>query len=275
MGPKIELKNVCLIPTGFEEATLVDQSCTIESGEIVVLMGGSGCGKTTFLRALARLLKPTQGVVCITDQGRQIKEDICDFVGFMYQDPISGIFPWKHVRQNLEFPRRLRDSNAYLKDWGDDWLKRLGLPKSAEKHPTGLSGGERKRLLFGMVLSYEPTLLLLDEPFTGLDFDLAAKLWQELFEYHWISKATVVMVTHSVREAAVLADRVMILDETAVFNGPAIRADGFRRPARATDKMAVRLEDEDVIKYQKSIQQELNRLLLHMPHMPGEAHAKT
>lgn len=177
----------------------------VAEGEFVALVGPSGCGKTTFLRIVGGLLNPTEGWVELAPRSpAQVP------VAMVFQD--YGIYPWKTVLANVRFgldlagvPRSAGNLRAR------QWLDRLGLADSARAYPPTLSGGMRQRVAIARALATEPEILLLDEPFAALDAQLRRLLGEELLRLWESERRTVLLVTHSVEEAIVLADRVVVL----------------------------------------------------------------
>ena len=177
----------------------------VAEGEFVALVGPSGCGKTTFLRIVGGLLKPTVGCVEIAPRFPTRAP-----VAMVFQD--YGIYPWKTVLANVRFgldvagvPRSAGNERAR------QWLERLGLADSARAYPPSLSGGMCQRVAIARALAVEPEILLLDEPFAALDAQLRRLLGEELLRLWESERRTVLLVTHSVEEALVLADRVVVL----------------------------------------------------------------
>src|SRR5438034_5158028 len=180
-------------------------SLVVAPGEIFVTIGGSGCGKSTMLRTISGLDPPTQGRVVfdgtiITAPHEQI--------GIVFQEP--RLLPWLHVADNVGFglegypklERRMRVTGA---------LDRVGLTDKARVWPRELSGGQAQRVAIARALVPRPQVLLLDEPFSALDAFTRADLQDHLLDLWADLKPTLVMVTHDVEEAIVLADRIMVL----------------------------------------------------------------
>jgi NitT/TauT family transport system ATP-binding protein len=175
----------------------------VAEGEFVALVGPSGCGKTTFLRIVAGQLNPTEGCVEITPRIPTRAP-----VAMVFQD--YGIYPWKTVLANVRFglagvPRSAGNDRAR------QWLDRLGMADMARAYPPALSGGMRQRVAIARALAVEPEILLLDEPFAALDAQLRRVLGEELLRLCESERRTVLLVTHSVEEAIVLADRVVVM----------------------------------------------------------------
>ena len=180
-------------------------SLDVQKGEFVCLIGASGCGKSTLLRIIAGFEKPSSGDVCVYDA--PIGGPGSDR-GMVFQD--YALFPWMTVRQNIAFgPRQknLKDAN----DIASKYLEMVGLGKFADRFPYQLSGGMKQRVAIARVLANEASILLMDEPFGALDALTREQLQDELLEIWARTKVTILFVTHSVEEATLLADRVVVM----------------------------------------------------------------
>lgn len=192
---------------------LQDISIEIEEGEFLVLVGPSGCGKSTLLRLVAGLLEPTTGEISVAGKTpKQAQRDV-EF-GFVFQDPV--LFPWMKVIDNVKLPDRiLRGRNPLKEDDPDHYARQLlvdvGLQGFESSYPEQLSGGMKQRVALARGLVYQPSILLMDEPFGALDEFTRDKLNIQLLEIWEKIGATVVFVTHSIQEAVFLADRVAVL----------------------------------------------------------------
>jgi sulfonate transport system ATP-binding protein len=175
----------------------------VEPGEIVAVVGGSGCGKSTLLRAVCGLDRPTEGGVTL--DGAPINAPHRD-IGIIFQEP--RLLPWLSVADNVGFgiadspDRRERVAAA---------LDRVGLTDKANAWPRQLSGGQAQRVAIARALVPRPQVLLLDEPFSALDAFTRADLQDHLLDLWADTKPTLVIVTHDVDEALVLADRVLVM----------------------------------------------------------------
>ncbi|MBR8643656.1 ABC transporter ATP-binding protein [Streptomyces tuirus] len=176
---------------------------TVAPGEFVCLVGPSGCGKSTLLRIAAGLLRPSTGTL-------EIRTLSARPAAMIFQD--YGIYDWKTVQANVRFgldvqrvPRREADARAA------DWLARTGLADFAHAYPATLSGGMRQRVAIARALAVEPELLLMDEPFAALDAQLRTILQDELLEITQALRTTPLFITHSLEEAIVLGDRVLVM----------------------------------------------------------------
>src|SRR6202043_1129891 len=177
----------------------------VELGEIVAVIGGSGCGKSTLLRAVSGLDPPSEGAVVL--DGERITAPH-QKIGIIFQEP--RLLPWLKVADNVGFglgdrpkPERAERVAAAL--------KRVGLADKATVWPRELSGGQAQRVAIARALVPRPEVLLLDEPFSALDAFTRADLQDHLLDLWADFKPTLVMVTHDVEEAIVLADRIMVM----------------------------------------------------------------
>lgn len=193
---------------------LQDVSLSVKPHEFVAVLGRSGCGKTTLLRMLAGLTCPTRGRVLAA--GRPLwthGAPDCETVrklGIVFQD--AHLFPWYTVEQNIALPLTLRGiAKSERLARARELCKLLGLSSFERSYPRALSGGMRQRVAIARALSDRPSVLLMDEPFSGLDALTRDKMNLELQALAAASEAAVVFVTHSIREAVFLADRVVLL----------------------------------------------------------------
>lgn len=192
---------------GSSVEALRDINLTINKGEFVCLIGASGCGKSTLLRIIAGFEKASSGSVemydtPITGPGPER--------GMVFQD--FALFPWLTVRQNIGFgPRQRGLAQDKIDEISGRYTEMVGLAKFADYYPSQLSGGMKQRVAIARVLANDADILLMDEPFGALDALTREQMQQELLEIWQRTKATVVFVTHSVEEAVVLADRVVVM----------------------------------------------------------------
>ncbi|GAA1845020.1 ABC transporter ATP-binding protein [Pseudonocardia ailaonensis] len=213
----------------------------LRHGEFVSVVGPSGCGKSTLLRVVAGLLPPTEGVVDIADV-----EPGTGWYGFVPQ--ASSAFPWKTVRENvsmgLDFAGRL--SKAERRKTVDQWLATTGLTAFADVLPSALSGGMRQRMAIARALAIDPAILLMDEPFAALDAQMRVLLQDELLSIWEQHRRTVLFITHSIEEALILSDRVLLCSArpgriTREFTVPFPRP--RRHELRATGEFAAMHEE--------------------------------
>jgi ABC-type nitrate/sulfonate/bicarbonate transport system, ATPase component len=179
----------------------------VADGEFVCLVGKSGCGKTTLLRIIAGLEQPSAGEILI-DNNLVKKPD--PLIGMVFQE--DRLFPWRTVRRNVEFGLELRKmAKHYRQQAVEKYLRLVGLESFANALPYELSGGMKQRAAIARALVNEPDVILMDEPFGALDAQTRNQMQEELLEIWSHRSRTVLFVTHSVDEAVMLADRVLVL----------------------------------------------------------------
>lgn len=179
----------------------------IDKGEFVCLIGASGCGKSTLLRIIAGFETPSAGGVEI--YGHPASGPGSDR-GMVFQD--YALFPWLTVRENIAFgPRQKGLPAAQVREIVEQYQAMVGLTAFADRFPHQLSGGMKQRVAIARVLANEADILLMDEPFGALDALTREQLQDELLEIWARTGLTVIFVTHSVEEATMLADRVVVM----------------------------------------------------------------
>ncbi|WP_261166410.1 ABC transporter ATP-binding protein [Microbacterium sp. Marseille-Q6965] len=191
---------------------LQDINLQIRSGEVVSLIGRSGCGKTTLLRVMAGLVAPTSGNVVINGRrlwnGASVEKSVIEQLGVVFQE--ANLFPWFDVIDNIALPLKLRGvDTAQRRARAQELAELVGLGGFGRSYPRELSGGMRQRVAIARALSCDPELLLMDEPFGALDALTREKMNIELQRIAGATGATVVFVTHDISEAVFLGDRVV------------------------------------------------------------------
>jgi nitrate ABC transporter ATP-binding subunit len=190
-----------------EVEALAPVDLAIPQGEFVCLIGASGCGKSTLLRIIAGFEEPTTGTASIF--GKTITGPGGDR-GMVFQD--YALFPWMTVRENISFGLRQRPlSREEIRQTTDEFVRMVGLEKFAERYPSQLSGGMKQRVAIARVLANNANMLLMDEPFGALDALTREQLQHELLQIWARTGVTAIFVTHSVEEAVLLADRVLVM----------------------------------------------------------------
>jgi len=188
---------------------LQDIDLAIEPGEFISLIGPSGCGKSTLLRVIGDLIPPTTGTVTVNGKPAPRARADHDY-GIVFQD--SVLFDWRTVAKNVALPLELLGwDRARRKARVDELLALVELQGFGDHHPWQLSGGMQMRVAIARALSFEPALLLMDEPFGALDEMTRERLNMELLDIWEASKSTVVFVTHSIAEAVFLSTRVVVM----------------------------------------------------------------
>jgi NitT/TauT family transport system ATP-binding protein len=190
-------------PQGPVEA-LHDVNLVIPRGEFCCVVGPSGCGKTTLLRILAGLERPTAGGAEFDHEDRQRP-----LASMVFQE--QSVFPWMTVEQNIGYGLRMRGVNRRTtREIVDYYLDKTGLTRFARAFPYQLSGGMKQRVSVARAFANDPEVLLMDEPFANLDEQNKVLLQEELLRIWEESRKTVIFITHSVDEALVLGDRVVV-----------------------------------------------------------------
>ena len=218
---------------------LGDVSLQIEENEFVVLLGRSGCGKTTLLNIVAGLELATSGKVQVdgidvTGPGRG--------KGMVFQQ--GALFPWLNAEQNIQFAARKQGLNAeQSKELSQKLLLLVGLAGAEKKYPIELSGGMQQRVAIARALALDPQILLMDEPFGALDELTRIEMQNELLRVWSLKQKTVVFVTHSIWEGLMLADRIIVL---APRPGRIVLEKKIdrQRPRKRSDPMLIELYEE-------------------------------
>ena len=213
----VRLEGVSVTYGSGEERTLAltPTDLSVAKGDFLALVGPSGCGKSTILKLASELLKPSSGHIFFG--GREIGAKAMR-VGMAFQS--STLLPWMSIRDNVMLPLKIvqpfrsqfrAKRRGEYRDRADALLSQVGLLDFAERYPWQLSGGMMQRANLCRALVHEPDLLLLDEPFGALDQFTREELWATMQEL-WMEKgSTVLLVTHDLREAAFLANRVCVM----------------------------------------------------------------
>jgi NitT/TauT family transport system ATP-binding protein len=185
-------------------------TCTVNEGELVALLGPSGSGKSTLLRIMAGLLPSDEGQVWF--QGEALTEPHAE-IGFVFQK--TNLMPWRTVIQNVLLPVEVQQGHLEPSDRraATHLLALVGLTGFEHVYPSQLSGGMSQRVALARALLQRPRLLLMDEPFGALDALTRERLNFELLRLHATEARTIVLVTHDIAEAVLLADRVLVLSE--------------------------------------------------------------
>jgi NitT/TauT family transport system ATP-binding protein len=204
----------------------------VRPGEMMVLLGPSGCGKTTLLRMIGGLIRPSSGSIAIAGrplwQNGARQGDAVTDLGMVFQD--ANLFPWLTIEDNITLPLALRRAPRGLRRAkAQDLMQLVGIAGFEKRWPRELSGGMRQRAAIARALSYDPDILLLDEPFGALDAMTRDAMNLELQRIWRETGKTIVLVTHSINEAVFLADRVVLLSPRPGRIDTVIEV-GFPRP---------------------------------------------
>jgi len=208
---------------------------TIRQGEFVSLIGPSGCGKSTLLRLIGDLTRPTSGTLSINGKPASQARLDRDY-GMVFQAPV--LMDWRTITKNIELPLEIMGYPAdERRRRAADLLKLVELEAFADRHPWQLSGGMQQRVAIARALSFDPKLLLMDEPFGALDEMTRERMNAELMSIWRRTGTTIVFVTHSIPEAVFLSTRVVVMSA---------------RPGRIVQVVDIDLPDERSVKTRES-----------------------
>lgn len=254
---------------GTEVKALGDIDLEITNGEILSVVGPSGCGKSTLLKLIAGFETPTAGVI-LGSEGQELTVPGVDR-GVVFQQPT--LFPWLNVRRNVEFAGtvRGRKESQSIKAAANELIGLVGLGAAARRFPHELSGGMQQRAQIARVLATSPEVVLMDEPFGALDPFTREHLQAELLRAWHRYRPTIVLITHSVEEALLVSDRVVVM---APNPGRILR--DFEVP----QKIRASLLDEEVVDDRERLRARLREhsahpTLVELRHVVKEAIAHT
>lgn len=201
----LKLDNVSLIyQTKNDEIKAIENlSFSLQKGEFISIIGPSGCGKTTVLSLIAGLLKPTSGKISLQEDNK---------IGYMLQK--DELFPWRSIEKNVVLPleiMKLADKTHI--DYVNSLLKKYGLSDFKKNYPDELSGGMRQRAALIRTLSFNPDILLLDEPFSALDYQTRLEVCNDVYKIIKDENKSTILVTHDISEAISMSDKVVVLSK--------------------------------------------------------------
>ncbi|MDY4610681.1 MAG: ABC transporter ATP-binding protein [Sphaerochaetaceae bacterium] len=186
---------------------LDDVSFNIRKGEFVCVVGPTGCGKTTFLNLLTKLIEPTAGEILIDGQPADPK---VHNISFAFQEPSA--FPWLTVEENIAFGMKVKkEPSQVIKERTQEMLDLLGLDAFRKQYPHQLSVSSEQRIVIGRSFAMHPDFLLMDEPYGQMDIKMRFYLEDEVIRLWKTFGSTVIFITHNIEEAVYLADRIIIL----------------------------------------------------------------
>ena len=194
-----------------EKAThaIGDVSMTVEEREFVCVVGPSGCGKTTLLKCIAGLLAPSRGEVLL--RGRRVTGPP-EELALVFQEYTRSLMPWSTVRNNVLLPLRHKKlARSERKRLVEESLESVGLTRFIDHYPWQLSGGMQQRVAIARALAYQPSILLMDEPFASVDAQTRGDLEDLILRVRDEYAITILFVTHDIDESVYLADRVVVL----------------------------------------------------------------
>jgi NitT/TauT family transport system ATP-binding protein len=215
--PALELQDASVVFGAGDKAVtaLSPTNLRMERGDFLALVGPSGCGKSTILKLVSNLLQPSTGLVLVGGKEAKAKELR---IGMAFQNPT--MLPWLTIEKNIMMPLKIvepfkrtyrKDKTGAFRDRVHDLLEQVGLKDFANHYPWQLSGGMLQRSNLCRALVHEPDLLLLDEPFGALDQFTREELWQIMQTLYLDRTPTVLLVTHDLREAGYLANRICVM----------------------------------------------------------------
>ena len=192
---------------------LRELSFQVKDGEFVSVIGHSGCGKSTIFRLVNRLLEPQGGEIFVDGKNIRTLKNYC---GYMPQQDL--LFPWRTVADNVRLPLEIRGgmSKAEMNEKVQSTLQTVGLGNWGKKSPSELSGGMRQRAAFARTVLTGSDLLLLDEPFSALDYLTRLNMREWLLEQWEKEQKTVLFITHDVEEALFLSSRILVVEDTPI-----------------------------------------------------------
>ena len=209
MESLVKIDNLKLIYQSIKDETtaLENVNFDIKAQELISIVGPSGCGKTTILSLIAGLIKPTEGTILVDNKTPTLKDNIC---GYMFQR--DNLLPWRNIENNIYFGLELKKQlTKERKEYALSLAEKYGLKEFLKKHPNELSGGMRQRVAFIRTLALKPKLLLLDEPFSALDYQTRLELCDHLYQIIKQEEKTAILVTHDIMEAITMSDRIIVL----------------------------------------------------------------
>ncbi|MBP5307875.1 MAG: ABC transporter ATP-binding protein [Clostridia bacterium] len=208
MNTLLTLDKVGLVyhsPSG-ETQAIKDMSFEVNEGEFTAVIGPSGCGKSTLLSVIAGLIRPSEGSVKIREREGGGSGEL----GYMLQR--DELFPWRTIRKNVVLPLEIKRRKTRVNvEYALSLLEKYGLKEFTDHYPDQLSGGMRQRVALIRTLAAKPELLLLDEPFSALDYQTRLSVCEDVFRIIRKENKTALLVTHDVSEAVSVADRVLLL----------------------------------------------------------------
>ena len=213
-GLMLETKGLAKIYGSGPKAThaLEDVSFEVGDGEFVCVVGPSGCGKTTLLKCIAGLLRSTRGEVLL--RGKRVLEPP-DELALVFQDYSRSLMPWSTVRNNVLLPLRHKKlSGGQRRELVEESLESVGLTRFIDHYPWQLSGGMQQRVAIARALAYQPSILLMDEPFASVDAQTRGDLEDLILRVRDEYGITILFVTHDIDESVYLADRVVVLTQS-------------------------------------------------------------
>ncbi len=241
---KVQVKN--LTKCFGDLKVLDDISFDIKKGEFLCIVGPTGCGKTTFLNLLTKLIEPTSGEILIDGESADPQKHN---ISFVFQEPSA--FPWLTARENIEYGLKIKKrSPEEIKQQTEKIIGLLGLEKFRDAYPHEMSVSMEQRVVIGRAFAMNPDLLLMDEPYGQMDIKMRYFLEDEVIKLWKATNSTVLFITHNLEEAVYLAERVLILSNKPAKIKAGIKVD-LERPRNVSDSKFVEIRKEitDMIKW--------------------------
>ena len=210
-GEMLEIRSVAKTYGSGAKATraIADVSFSVAEREFVCVVGPSGCGKTTLLKCVGGLLRPSSGEVLL--RGRRVTSPP-EEMALVFQEYGRSLMPWSSVRNNVVLPlRHKRLGRSERKELVEDALEAVGLTRFIDHYPWQLSGGMQQRVAIARALAYQPSILLMDEPFASVDAQTRGDLEDLVLRVREEFAITILFVTHDIDESVYLSDRVVVL----------------------------------------------------------------
>lgn len=214
-----------------ENKILEDFSISIEKGEIICILGPSGCGKTTILNLISKIVNQDSGII-INNTNK---------VGYIFQE--DRLLPWKNVYENIKLVSKYKSKDEIL-----NLIKIVGLDGYEKKYPNELSGGMKQRCSIARAFNYDCELLLMDEPFKSLDYNLRFKMIENLINIWENSKPSIIFVTHEIDESLLLGDTIMLLSKNPTRIAKIFKIKEDKRNRKLNNLNLVTIRNE-IIKY--------------------------
>ena len=241
---KVKVRN---LTKKFGDLMVLDNvSFDIKKGDFLCIVGPTGCGKTTFLNLLVKLLEPTEGQILIDGEPADPRKHNLSFV---FQEPSA--FPWLTVEQNIRSGLEFKKvAESIIKERTDQIIGLLGLEKFRNSYPHQLSASTEQRIVIGRAVAMHPDLLLMDEPYGQMDIKLRYYLEDEVIKLWKATGSTVIFITHNIEEAVYLAEKCLVLSQKPTFVKTELTID-LERPRDIADPrfIAYRQQVTDMIKW--------------------------
>ncbi len=221
-------------------------SFDIKKGEFICVVGPTGCGKTTFLNLLTRLIPQTSGEILIDGEPADPKKHN---ISFVFQEPSA--FSWLTTQENIEYGLRIKKMpEEYIKQQSDKVISLLGLDRFRNAYPHEMSVSMEQRVVIGRAFAMNPDLLLMDEPYGQMDIKMCFFLEDEVIKLWKATGATVLFITHNLEEAVYLAERVLVLSAKPATIKAQVPIN-IERPRKVSDPafIEVRMQITDMIKW--------------------------